>query len=78
MERAGAVLTTAETAAFELLRDAGHPAFKRVQGLFRWDLMEATLPPDELAIVEARKMKQTKPKHSNDTGMKWSLHNVKF
>lgn len=35
MERAGAVLTTAETAAFELLRDASHPAFKRVQALYR-------------------------------------------
>ncbi len=34
MERAGAVLTTVETAAFELLRDARHPSFKDVQRLF--------------------------------------------
>ena len=35
MERSGAVLTTAEMAAFELMRDAKHPRFKEVQGLFK-------------------------------------------
>ncbi|MBI4601111.1 MAG: hydrolase [Planctomycetes bacterium] len=35
MERAGAVLTTGESAAFELLRDARHPRFKEVQALFK-------------------------------------------
>jgi nicotinamidase-related amidase len=35
MERAGAVLTTAEAAAFELLGDARHPKFKEVQALFK-------------------------------------------
>ena len=35
MERAGAVLTTSEAAAFELLRDARHPRFKDVQALFK-------------------------------------------
>ena len=35
MERSGAVLTTAEMAAFELMRDARHPRFKEVQALFK-------------------------------------------
>jgi len=35
MERAGAVLTTSEAAAFELMRDAQHPQFKDVQKLFK-------------------------------------------
>jgi nicotinamidase-related amidase len=35
MERSGAVLTTSEMAAFELLRDASHPRFKPVQALFK-------------------------------------------
>ena len=35
MEKSGAVLTTAEMAAFELLRDAKHPKFKEVQALFK-------------------------------------------
>ena len=32
---AGAVVTTSEAAAFELLRDAKHPAFKQVQAMYR-------------------------------------------
>ncbi len=35
MERSGAVLTTCECAAFELLGDASHPRFKEVQSLFK-------------------------------------------
>jgi len=35
MERAGAVLTTSETAAFELMRDAQHPQFKAIQHFYR-------------------------------------------
>jgi nicotinamidase-related amidase len=35
MERARAVLTTAEAAAFELLEDATHPRFKEVQAFFK-------------------------------------------
>jgi nicotinamidase-related amidase len=35
MERAGAVLTTTEAAAFELLGDARHPRFREVQALFK-------------------------------------------
>lgn len=35
MERSGAVLTTTEMAAFELLRDAAHPRFKEVQSLYK-------------------------------------------
>ena len=35
MERAGAVLTTAEAAAFELLEDAKHPRFKEVQAFYK-------------------------------------------
>lgn len=35
MERSGAVLTTSEAVAFELLRDASHPKFKEVQALFK-------------------------------------------
>ena len=35
MARAGAVLTTSEAAAFELLEDARHPKFKDVQALFK-------------------------------------------
>jgi nicotinamidase-related amidase len=35
MERAGAVLTSVETALFELLRAAGTPEFKQVQRLIR-------------------------------------------
>ncbi|HEY7820985.1 MAG TPA: hydrolase [Vicinamibacteria bacterium] len=35
MERSGAILTTSEAAAFELLRDAANPKFKEVQALFR-------------------------------------------
>lgn len=35
LRAAGAVLTTAEMAAFELLRDARHPRFKEVQALFK-------------------------------------------
>jgi nicotinamidase-related amidase len=35
MERAGAVLTTSEAAAFELLEDARHPKFKQVQALYK-------------------------------------------
>jgi nicotinamidase-related amidase len=35
MERSGAVLTTSEAAAFELLGDAKNPKFKDVQALFK-------------------------------------------
>jgi nicotinamidase-related amidase len=35
MERSGAILTTAEMAAFELLGGASHPRFKQVQALFK-------------------------------------------
>jgi nicotinamidase-related amidase len=35
LARAGAVITTAEMAAFELLVDARHPRFKEVQALFK-------------------------------------------
>ena len=35
MEQAGVVLTTAETAAFELLEDSRHPKFKEAQALFK-------------------------------------------
>jgi len=35
MERSGAVLTTSEAAAFELLGDAKNPKFKEVQALFK-------------------------------------------
>jgi nicotinamidase-related amidase len=35
MERSGAILTTAEAAAFEVLADAKHPRFKEVQALFK-------------------------------------------
>jgi nicotinamidase-related amidase len=35
LERAGAVLTTCETAVFEWLRDAAHPRFKEVSRLVR-------------------------------------------
>ncbi len=35
MERSGAILTTSEAAAFELLRDAKNPKFKEVQALFK-------------------------------------------
>jgi nicotinamidase-related amidase len=35
MEKAGAILTTTEMAAFELLRDAKHPKFKDIQALFK-------------------------------------------
>jgi hypothetical protein len=35
MERSGAILTTVEAAAFELLRDAKNPKFKEVQALFK-------------------------------------------
>ena len=35
MARAGAVLTTSEAAAFELLEDARHPKFKQVQALYK-------------------------------------------
>ena len=35
MERAGAVVTSVETALFELLGEAGTPEFKTVQGLIR-------------------------------------------
>lgn len=35
MERSGAILTTSEAAAFELLSDAKHPKFKDVQALFK-------------------------------------------
>jgi nicotinamidase-related amidase len=35
MERSGAILTTVEAAAFELLADAKHPKFKEVQALFK-------------------------------------------
>jgi hypothetical protein len=35
MERSGAILTTVEAAAFELLRDAQNPKFKEVQALFK-------------------------------------------
>lgn len=35
MQRSGAVLTTSEMAAFELLADAKHPRFKDVQALFK-------------------------------------------
>jgi hypothetical protein len=35
MERSGAILTTVEAAAFELLEDAKNPKFKEVQSLFK-------------------------------------------
>ena len=35
MQRVGAVLTTAEAAAFELLEDARHPNFNEVQALYK-------------------------------------------
>jgi nicotinamidase-related amidase len=35
MERSGAILTTSEAAAFELLGDAANPKFKEVQALFK-------------------------------------------
>ena len=35
MARAGAILTTSEAAAFELLEDARHPRFKQVQALYK-------------------------------------------
>jgi nicotinamidase-related amidase len=35
MERSGALPTTSEMAAFELLRDARHPRFKDVQALYK-------------------------------------------
>ena len=35
MERSGAVLTTCEAAAFEIMADSKHPRFKEVQGLFK-------------------------------------------
>ena len=35
MERSGAVLTSVETALFELLREAGTPEFKQIQGLIK-------------------------------------------
>ena len=35
MERAGAVITTCEAAAFELMRDARHPQFKAIQQIYR-------------------------------------------
>ncbi len=35
MERSGAIITTSEMAAFELLADAKHPRFKEVQALFK-------------------------------------------
>ncbi len=35
MERSGALLTTTEAAAFELLVDANHPQFKPVQALYK-------------------------------------------
>jgi nicotinamidase-related amidase len=34
MAAAGAVITTSEAAAFELMRDAKHPAFRKVQRLY--------------------------------------------
>jgi len=35
MEQAGAVITTSEAAAFELMRDARHPQFKAIQHSYR-------------------------------------------
>jgi hypothetical protein len=35
MERSGAVLTSVETALFELLREAGTPEFKEIQRLIK-------------------------------------------
>jgi len=35
MEQSGAVVTSVETALFELLREAGTPEFKEIQGLIR-------------------------------------------
>lgn len=35
MERSGAIVTTAEAAAFELLEEATHPRFKEVQSLYK-------------------------------------------
>ena len=35
MEHSGAVLTSVETALFELLREAGTPEFKEIQRLIR-------------------------------------------
>ena len=35
MERSGAALTSVETALFELLREAGTPEFKEMQGLIK-------------------------------------------
>jgi len=35
MERSGAVVTSVETALFELLRAAGTPEFKEIQGLIK-------------------------------------------
>jgi nicotinamidase-related amidase len=35
MEQSGAILTTTETAAFELMADAKHEKFKEIQALFK-------------------------------------------
>ena len=35
MERSGAVLTSVETALFELLKEAGTPEFKQIQALIK-------------------------------------------
>ena len=35
MERSGAILTTSEAAVFEILADAKHPEFRKVQALFK-------------------------------------------
>lgn len=35
MESSGAVLTTAEAAAFELMRESNHPRFKEIQSFFK-------------------------------------------
>ena len=37
MEKAGAILTTAESAIFEILGDSKHPDFKKVLNILKWD-----------------------------------------
>ena len=42
--RAGANITTTESALFDLLRDAKHPKFKEMLSLFKMKRPEHTLP----------------------------------